>query len=103
MDRNIFDKGFRLLIRFCKSKNTWLRVKNDLFTRQNRNIEKFFENLNGIDTYNGHSEDANWTNFYNYKSVLGKICDFSFDEVLFLCNLFDNFEWTNICKRNNLV
>lgn len=74
MTRKEFDKGYRLLVHWCKENDIWIRIKDDLFTRQDRSLDKFFDNLNGVNTYNGYTQVCDWFDFTDYKSSLGSIC-----------------------------
>ncbi len=94
MTRKEFDKGYRLLVHWCKENDIWIRIKDDLFTRQNRSLDKFFDNMNGRNTYNGYTQVCDWFDFVNYKSSLGSICS-NTDEVQWLNdNFFSKWrEW----------
>lgn len=87
MTRKEFDKGYRLLVHWCKENDIWIRIKDDLFTRQNRSLDKFFDNMNGVNTYNGYTQVCDWFDFTDYKSSFGSICSNS-EELHWLHNNF---------------
>ena len=75
MTRKEFIKGYRLLVHWCKENDIWIRIKDDLFTRQDRSLNKFFDNMNGRNTYNGFTTVCTWFDFTNYRSSVGSICE----------------------------
>ena len=75
MTRKEFDKGYKLLVHWCKENNIWIRIKDDLFIRQNRTLDGFYANLNGCNTYNGHTTVCDWFHFTEFKSSIGSISE----------------------------
>lgn len=87
MTREEFDKGYKVLVHWCKENDIWIRTKNDLFIKQNRTLDKFFDNMNGRNTYNGSTRVCDWFDFGEYKSTIGSISE-DVDEIRWL---IDNF------------
>ena len=75
MTRKEFDKGYKVLVHWCKENDIWIRIKDDLFIRQNRTLDGFYANLNGVNTYNGYTRVCDWFNFTEYKSSIGSISE----------------------------
>lgn len=93
MTRKEFDKGYRLLVHWCKENDIWMRIKDDLFTRQNRSLDKFFDNMNGRNTYNGYTVVCDWFDFTEFKSSVGSICEDDTEVRWLIDNFFYN--WKN--------
>ena len=96
MTRNEFDKGYKMLVHWCKENDIWIRIKNDLFIKQNRILDKFFDNMNGRNTYNGYTRNCDWFNFSVYKSTMGSISE-DVDEIRWLIDNF-SYKWRNWAK-----
>ena len=93
MTRKEFDKGYKVLVHWCKENDIWIRIKDDLFIKQNRTLDKFFDNMNGRNTYNGYTRDCDWLNFAEFKSTIGSISE-DHDELRWLLDNFI-FKWRN--------
>lgn len=91
MTRKEFDKGYKLFVHWCKENDIWIRIKDDLFTRQNRTLNGLFDNMNGCNTYNGYTRVCDWLNFTEFKSTVGSICEDD-DEFRWLIGNFI-FKW----------
>ena len=91
MTRKEFDKGYKLLVHWCKENDIWIRIKNDLFIKQNRTLDRFFANMNGCNTYNGYANVCDWLNFTEFKSTVGSISEDD-DELRWLIDNFI-FKW----------
>lgn len=97
MTRKEFVKGYKLLVHWCKENEIWMRIKDDLFIRQNRTLDGFFANMNGCNTYNGNTKVCDWFNFTEFKSTIGSISEDG-DEIRWL---IDNFIFKWIHWANN--
>jgi len=93
MTRKEFVKGYKLLVHWCKENEIWMRIKDDLFIRQNRTLDGFYANMNGCNTYNGNTKVCDWLNFTEFKSTIGSICEDG-DEIRWLIDNFI-FKWIN--------
>lgn len=94
MTRIEFDKGYKLLVHWCKENNIWIRIKDDLFIRQNRTLDGFYANLNGVNTYNGFTQVCDWFNFTEFRSSIDSICDDDTEVRWLIDNFFYNWkEW----------
>lgn len=74
MSKKSFIEGMSLLIRFSRKLGIWHYVRYVLFDVNKRTYEEFFNNINGIGTYNRLQVHGivKWTQVFGYCSTIGQ-------------------------------
>lgn len=74
MSKKSFIEGMSLLIRFSRKLGVWHYVRYVLFDVEKRTYEGFFNNINGIGTYNRLQvhDIVRWTDVFGYCSTCGR-------------------------------